>query len=258
MKQIAVLYHSGSGGTKKAAEKIAAALKKNYSADLFSVVNLPGNFSLESYDGIVIGFPAIHTQPSKRILAFIDGVKKPPKPKAAYIFTTCGWYSANTLRIFAKRCAAKNVIPVAHRSFRGFPAADGTLLAPFIKRFFEFPRNLDEKIKNDALAFSLKLESGNIILNMPGFKLYSILNYPNSLAGRLITFPIYTHKQKCSRCGRCIAACPAKALEKDKDGYPVFLLKKCEKCYHCIHYCLNLALSLSKRKAPEKVLGERA
>lgn len=91
-------------------------------------------------------------------------------------------------------------------------------------------------------------------LNMPRFKLYSILNYPNNLLGKGVTLRIYTHKEKCIKCGKCTRNCPAKSLPKDKEGYPVFLKSKCDKCYRCIHHCPKLALSLSKNKTPKKVL----
>ena len=246
MKRIAILYHSGVGNTKKVSEKISVLLAKHYYTETFSIEKLPEYFDLNNYIGLVIGFPVIHAHPSVRILRFIDSIKPLPQPKAAYIFATCGLYSANTLRIFSKRCILKNIIPVMNRVYNGCPAADGMLLAPFIERFFHFPKNLDNNIANDMSAFREKIENGIVTLSMPKFKLYSILNYPNKLAGQLITFRIYLHNHKCSKCSKCIIDCPSGALEKDNDGYPAFLLNKCEKCYRCIHHCPNLALSLNK------------
>lgn len=255
MKKIVAIYHSGTGNTKKAAEKIAELLSKYYNTQLFSVENLPESFNLNDYDGIVIGFPVIHTHPTLRILNFIKNIESPSTLKPAYIFTTCAWYSANTLRIFAKQCIKKNITPILHRVFRGCPASDGSLLLPFIKRFFVFSKNFNKKIFDDVRTFHEKIESGNIDIKMPRFKLYSIINYPNKLVGHLITFPIFVHKDVCTTCGKCIDHCPAKALEKDENAYPVFISKRCEKCYRCIHHCPKLALSLSKRKTPKKVLS---
>ena len=257
MKKIAVLYHSGVGNTKKVSEKISVQLGKHYETEIYSVEKLPEDFDLDNYIGLVIGFPVIHTHPSTRILKFIDSINALPKPKAAYIFATCGWYSANTLRIFSKRCVAKNIIPIMNRVYNGCPATDGTLLAPFIKRLFRFPKNLDNIIADDISTFSEKMKNGVITLNEPTFKLYSILNYPNKLAGHFITFRIYLHKHKCSKCNNCINNCPSGAFEKSADSYPIFHFIKCEKCYRCIHHCPNLALSLSKRKTPRKVLGNK-
>ncbi len=255
MKKIAVLYHSGVGNTKKVSEKIYGILPKTFNTDIFSVEKLPKPFDPNCYDGFIIGFPVIHTHPTKTILNFIDSLDKLTSPKPAYIFTTCGLYSANTLRIFAKHCIAKDIIPIIDRAFRGCPATDGTLLAPYIKRFFVFPKNLDTKISVDVERFSNLINSGNFSLKMPRFKIYSILAYPNKIAGQLITFRIHLHRQKCCRCDRCVKNCPTKAYTQDTNGYPVFQPNNCEKCYRCIHHCPNLALSLSKRKTLKKVLG---
>ena len=255
MKSIAIVYHSGVCNTRKVAEKIYARLSDHYNIALFSVENIPDGFTFNDYDGVVIGFPVIHSHPSKRILKFLQDIKPLETAKAAYIFTTCGLYSANTLRIFAKRCIPQNIVPIIHRAFRGCPAADGTLLAPCIDWFYRFPNDLDRNIERDVTAFCHGIENSVVKPNIPRFKLYSILNYPNKLAGKLITFPIFLHKQKCLKCGKCAADCAASALEKDTEGYPVFNPTKCEKCYRCIHHCPKLALSLSKSKSPKRGLG---
>jgi len=251
---IAVVYQSGVGNTRKVATKIYERLSEHCEAALFSVEEIPDGFNLNDYNGVILGFPVIHSHPAKRILNFLSNLEPLANPKPAYIYTTCGLYSANSLRIFAKRCIRKNIIPINHRVFWGCPAADGTLLAPVIKWFYRFPKDLDENIAKDIDTYCYGVENGVVMPNIPRFKLYSILNYPNKLAGQVITFPIYLHKHKCSRCGKCITDCAAAAIDKDHENYPVFISRKCEKCYRCIHHCPNLALSLSKWKSPKQVL----
>lgn len=86
-----------------------------------------------------------HSSPSQSILKYFNSIKPLSKNKPVYIFTTCGLYSANTLRIFAKKCVSKNLISVLHCSYR-CPATDGTLLAPNIKIWFKFEFNYSRKV----------------------------------------------------------------------------------------------------------------
>ena len=54
--RIALLYGTGEGHTRKIADHIATHLKEmNHRVELFDVKKLPGDFSLEGYDGAIIG-----------------------------------------------------------------------------------------------------------------------------------------------------------------------------------------------------------
>ena len=253
MDKIIIIYHSGVGNTKLVAKSIEKQLNSDFDTEIYSVEKLPDGLELSNYRGVVLGFPTIHTHPTKRILEFIDGLTRLQKKMPAYIFTTCGLYSANTLRIFSKKCMSKNIIPVVNHSFR-CAAIDGILFAPGVRFFFTNEKRLEVKIVNDCNEFKRKLVNLDIKPNIPRFKLYSILNYPNKLMGQHYVFPIYLHKDRCIKCGRCTMNCPGKAMYMNEENYPVYLKEKCERCYRCIHHCPKMALSLSKKKAPKKVL----
>ena len=66
------------------------------------------------------------------ILTFIKQMEQLEISIPAFLFTTCGLYSANTLRIFAKLCEKKNMITILSRSYR-CAATDGILLAPAMR-----------------------------------------------------------------------------------------------------------------------------
>lgn len=250
--KILMVYHSGVGNTKLIAEMLHLRLQKEYEIEMYTVEEIGNQNSYIDYDGYIIGFPTYHTHPSISITKFINKIESQKNSKPAYIFTTCGWYSANTLRIFAKMCIAKNIMPVLSRSYR-CTATDGVLLAPYIKSFWTFEKRLDKKIEKDVErikdTFTL-----NPRAKLPRFSLISILNYPNKKLGQAMTFNIYLHNDCCIKCGKCIKNCNANALVASKDNYPIFIKSKCEKCYRCIHHCPSNALSLSKNKVPKKLL----
>lgn len=252
MNEILVLYYSGVGNTKRVAELIASNISSIYSVDIYSIEKLPDNFSIEKYKAMIIGFPTIHASPAIPIIMFLDNIDKLKNSIGVYIFTTCGLYSANTLRIFGTKCKDKNIIPILNRSYR-CSATDGTLLAPFMKCWFSDEKHLCEKVKKDSFEF-MKLIKTPLKMNIPKIKVYSILNYPNKLLGEKILFKIYIHKEKCINCGKCISNCPVQAYETDINKFPSINAKKCINCYRCIHHCHIRALSLSKRKTPEKTL----
>lgn len=252
--KILILYHSGVGNTKRVAKLIESNLKKHVEVECLSIEHLPKSMDYTVYSGLVIGFPTIHTHPTKRMIQFIEHLESHKKPLPVYIFTTYGLYTANTLRILGKACLKKNMLPVCSASYRA-PATDGVLLAPQIRFFRKSSRNLSKKIRYDCDMFLTKVMTQDLTIHIPRFKLYSILNYPNKLAGHKITFPIYLHKAHCIKCGKCIKNCPGNALTIDTQQYPVFIKENCEKCYRCIHHCPKKALSLSLKKTPSITLN---
>jgi ferredoxin/flavodoxin len=252
MKHILILYYSGVGNTKYVANLIHSNLSSFCRSDLYSIEHLPIDFDIKNYDAMVIGFPTIHAEPAIPIKTFIQTMSSLKRNVPAFLFTTCGLFSANTLRIFGFMCMDKNINPILNQSFR-CAATDGILLAPFMPNWFKHERNLTIKARNAALQFLQLLETDYQTV-IPRLKLYSILNYPNKKLGQRFPFPIYLHKDTCSRCQTCSKNCPSKALTINTKGYPIYEKDKCVHCLRCIHHCPNLALSISSKKTTSKTL----
>lgn len=254
MKKILVLYFSGAGAAKRVAEMMCNQLSKSQSSevDILSVEseNMP---DINRYDALVIGTPTYHAAPAKAIMSYIDTIPRLPKESPAFVYNTRGLCSLNTNRILAKQLKKKNIVTVMDRAYRS-PASDGSLVAPFIRRFFEFEKELEKKINCDCMTFLELLKQDRIQGYIPRFQFGSIINAPNKAAGHLITVKIHLHKDKCIQCGVCVEQCPHKTISIDKQGYPLFHSKDCENCYRCVHHCPEMALSLRKGQTSKKTL----
>ena len=254
MKKILILYFSGAGATKRVAEIIYTQLSQSQinEVDMLSVESedIP---NISEYDALVIGTPTYHAAPAKAIMSYIETMPRLKKKSPAFIYNTRGTCSLNANRILSKQLQKKNIVTIMDRAYRT-PASDGSLFAPFIRRFFEFEKDLEKKISCDCTTFLELLKQDMTQGYIPRFQLGSIVNAPNKAAGHLITKKIHLHKDKCIRCHVCIEKCPHKAFSQDKQGYPLFNQKGCENCYRCVHHCPKMALSLSKRKTPKKLL----
>ena len=251
---ILILYYSGVGNTKMVATKIFHELQGSHEATLVSIEDLSTDITIADYDSLVIGFPTIHAAPAYPILTFIKQMEQLENSIQAFLFATCGLYSANTLRIFAKQCEKKNMITILSRSYR-CAATDGILLAPAMRIWSRHEKRLDKKVENDVSVF-IRRCNDPVVADIPRFKIYSILNYPNKFFGQRFSPPIYTHKQHCVLCGKCGIHCPVQCICKDDEGYPLFDNEKCIHCYRCIHHCPKKALSLTKKRPLLKTLND--
>jgi len=252
MKRILILYFSGVGATKKVAELMNKKLSQNCDVNIFSVESNESPI-IEDYDAIIIGTPVYHGAPAKVIMRYFKAQKRIDKEKPTFVFNTRGSHSLNTNRILSKLLYTKNIITIIDREYRS-PASDGSIITPFIKRFFEFEKDLEMKIDHDCMAFLKLLKKDTPQGYIPRFRFGSIINAPNKLAGQYITLKIRLHKDKCSKCGKCIERCPHSVFSRDKVGYPMYTSKNCENCYRCVHHCPNIALSLSKRRTLKNLL----
>ena len=252
MKKLLILYFSGSGATKKVAELMHSRLSRDCETHIFSVESKETH-GIESYDGLIIGTPVYHAAPAKAIMSYLDSMPRLSNSIRAFIYNTRAMASLNTNRILSKKLYSKNIVTIMDREYRS-PASDGSIIVPFVKRFFEFEKSLEKKIASDCTNFLELLKKDTLNGCIPRFRFGSIINAPNKLAGQLITLKIHLHKDKCIKCSRCIKQCPHSAFSLDNDGYPLYASKSCENCYRCIHHCPNMALSLSKRRVLKKQL----
>lgn len=250
--KILILYYSGVGNTEMVATGVFKILTGAHEVELLSIEKLPMDISLMVYDAFVIGFPTIHSAPAKPILDFLHQIEVLQKPVPTFLFTTCGLYSANTLRIFAQKCVLKNFIPVLCKSYR-CAATDGILIVPSMNIWFCHERRLDEKIQIDVRSF-LGLLNQPLVAHLPRFKFYSILNYPNKFLGQRFSPKIVVHIKNCVSCGKCVRNCPVHCIHEGSQGHPLIDNQSCIHCYRCIHHCPNRALSLSKKHPPSKTL----
>ena len=259
MLKILVLYYSGVGNTKYVANQVYSILSKKskevekskkFSIEIHSIEKVPLSLEIDAYDALIIGFPTIHSAPAQPILNFMKILMQLKKETPTFLFTTCGLYAANSLRIFAEKCIPLNMIPILSKSYR-CSATDGMLLAPFMKFWFKNEKHLLPKLERDALNFIEKI-GDPVQLDMPKEAPYSILNYPNKWLGQKGVFSIYLHKNLCAKCYKCVNDCPVKAFDKDEENFPLLQKSKCINCYRCIHHCPEGALSLSKKYPPKK------
>lgn len=252
MKKILILYSSGAGATKKVAGLMYNFLSQICKTDMFSIES-KNDFDINNYNALIIGTPVYHAAPSHVITDYFSNINQLDSVTPVFIYNTRAICSCNTNRILAKQLKQKNIITIMDRDYRS-PASDGSLIMPSIQRLFEFEKGLSKKISFDCNMFLGLLQRVGTQGYIPHFRFSSIINAPNKLAGQIITFKIYTHYEKCIKCEKCVRNCPHHALEKDSQGYPVFIKENCENCYRCIHHCPAKALSLSKLNAPKKLL----
>lgn len=209
MKPFLIIYFSGVGNTKSVAEQLKKCTGR-INSEIYSIEKLPSDFSIDNYSAVIIGSPTYHSEPSELILKYLKSLNLNRKIPA-FIFTTCGLYSENCLRILAKECIKHGIIPIHFASYR-CSATDGILIAPFMDCWFKNEKNLDIKIKKDFNIFINKLKEHSKA-NIPGIKWYTFLNYPNKQLGKITTLPIYLHKEKCIKCGKCKNNCPKYAIK---------------------------------------------
>jgi Dissimilatory sulfite reductase (desulfoviridin), alpha and beta subunits len=186
-------------------------------------------------------------------MEFFGNVKRFEKPRPAFLFNSRAMYSCNTNRILAKKIHSKNLVVIKDKDYRS-PASDGALLAPFIRRFFEFDKSIKKILENDCCEFIAQVLNDSWNQYIPRFRLSSILNAPNKLFGHLTTFNIYLHEERCIQCKKCAHNCPHNAINLDMFGFPQVVAKRCENCYRCIHNCPKMALSLCRKYPTRKII----
>ena len=250
MKKILVIYFSGAGSTKKVANLMCNRLLHDCEVDIFSIESkeIP---NINNYDALIVGTPTYHAIPSKLIMDFFNAISPLAEVVPAFIYNTRGLFSFNTNRALAKVLQAKNIFIIMDVAYRS-PASDGSILAPFVKRFFEFEKDIEKKIDCDCTTFLALLNKENYKFYIPRFQLSSFFNVPNKAIGQRYTAKIYLHEDRCSKCGKCNMQCPHSAFSSDINDYPIFDSKKCERLLSLCTPLSNFSIVIKKKGKAKK------
>ncbi|KMQ52817.1 4Fe-4S ferredoxin iron-sulfur binding domain-containing protein [Chitinispirillum alkaliphilum] len=251
--RLKILYHSGAGSTKAIAEIFNYKLSSLFVCDI-EQIDLEYEYSnLLLYDFLIFGFPTYHCEASRSMAEFLNQMPELSESKRAFVFTTCGLFSGNTLREFINACNDKNIVVCGYNTYKA-PATDGALLLPPIKFMFEYGKNVPRKILNDLNSINNILKGNERYSKCPRFKLYTILNFPNKYFGKRYKHKFKIIENRCVRCDTCVKECMRKCWKR-ADGGLTFDMHSCESCLKCIHHCPSSAIVLTKNTAKKKKMN---
>ncbi len=207
------------------------------------------NYDFNKYDFLIFGFPTYHCEPSISSMEFIDKMPELKKPLNAFVFTTCGLYAGNSLRISIKKLKTKGVIASGYMRFRG-PGSDE--LVYNIPSFISFPFQYEKGIKNKLLrALNMVQESisnSSNKIRIPLYKWYVPINNIFKFFGERhydsFKNNISILEDRCTNCNYCVKNC-IRICFKEGNSFPVFDPTNCEFCLKCIHNCPARAIVFS-------------
>jgi len=248
MKNILIIYHSGSGGTKKISEFIKEKLYNFFNVDISEVKSDFNYCSLSNYDLLIFGFPTYFCKPPRSVIEFIDNMPKLKKSQRAFVFNTCGFLSVNTLRIFMRMVLNKNIYPLGSMTIKA-PVSDHIMLPFVLDYFFQYENNLLKKIDKFIFEIKQSFDTDKIKTNIPNYKIYTPLVNLIMFGGKII-FNLFKKnikilKTRCTNCNQCVENCDRNCWESQSD-FPKFNSKNCELCLKCIHNCPQKAIIFSR------------
>lgn len=237
-----ILYFSGTGNSRYAAETLARSLgeeKQDMSALLRENCR-ELNLTNETRLGFV--FPVYYSGLPTVVSRFLDTVRL-ELTADVYIFCviTCGGSAAGADTAFRKRMAAKNC-PVAFTASVKMPDNYVLLYNPATQEEAEMTmREADSALA--SLGEQLRQQQTG--------------GYDSGFAGKLaggVMQPMYqllrnTGKffadDNCTDCGLCETLCPENVIRM-QDGKPAWTQKKCAHCTACINRCPARAIQYGK------------
>jgi flavodoxin len=232
-KRILVIYHSGVGNTRLVSELLAGRLAREAEVKLHRIPFAQARPDPVGFDFLIFGFPTFYCRPSPSMAEFVDSLPRFAARTPSFIFTTMGLYAENSLRVFARMLAKKNIIPTGYMEVKS-PGTDGVLFLPaFLGSLREFEKTLLTKVRiaAGAILSALSVVGGTRATpKIPAYKWYT----PLSRAGQLVLDRIGIFKsrmrivrERCDNCGECVTVCRRGAWNAD-NARPFFSAAACE------------------------------
>ncbi len=248
--RILIVYHSGSGSTRTVGEAFREKLSRLYTVDMVQVGPHPNYQMLSDYDLLLFGYPTYHGRPSTSMMEYVDKMPRARAPQTAFVFSTCGLYTGNSLRIFIKRLQEKSFIAAGYLQIRG-PASDGVLLYPSRFTFMlKYEKKAGEKIAKTVSDIDRLLRSHTSRPRIPTYKWYvpinDVVNFFGERTYHKYRDGLHVLGDRCTNCNFCVRNCE-RGCWVEGEEHPSFNPTNCEFCLGCVHNCPQQAIVFSDK-----------
>lgn len=246
-RRIALLYYSGTGGTKLVAELLGEILSVKHDVRVTGVKDPHAAEGAADSDLLVFCYPTYFLRPAPSMREFIEGIGPFDPPRASYIVATDELYSENSIRACALVLKTRGIFVAGSKVVRA-PGSDATCVLPgeLVPWLYRFERGFPRKLR--SIAEEIDGLAGHKPRGfIPAPKWYtpfaqllqvSILNRFEGWRGRFRVLP-----ERCTLCSACVAGC-------DRGGWALsggallHIPERCELCTRCIHRCPRKAIVL--------------
>lgn len=254
-----IFYFSGTGNTRWAAQKVAAATadrlvniaEEMLAAETAQASDPQFTYTLAQDERIGFFFPVHGWRPPRLVLDFLDSLHLTNADSHyAYVVCTAGDNVGEAVSILEKRLQTMGIkidsviSLIMPESYVGLP-------------FMDVDTPAKEQCKKMEADNKLTRFIADIIECRSGVRDITIGHWPrinSRLIGsvfvkKLVTDrPFHVVADRCLHCGKCASVCPVANIHFEKGGEPSWLHNgKCLSCFACYHHCPTHAIEYGGR-----------
>ncbi len=254
-----IFYFSGTGNTRWAAQKVAAATadclvniaEEMLAAETDQASDPQFTYTLAQDERIGFFFPVHGWRPPRLVLDFLDRLHLTNADSHyAYVVCTAGDNVGEAVSILEKRLQTMGIkidsaiSLIMPESYVGLP-------------FMDVDTPAKEQCKKMEADNKLTRFIADIMECRSGVRDITIGHWPrinSRLIGsvfvkKLVTDrPFHVVADRCLHCGKCASVCPVANIHFEKGGEPSWLHNgKCLSCFACYHHCPTHAIEYGGR-----------
>ena len=254
-----IFYFSGTGNTRWAAQKVAAATadrlvniaEEMLAAEKDQASDPQFTYTLAQDERIGFFFPVHGWRPPRLVLDFLDRLHLTNADSHyAYVVCTAGDNVGEAVSILEKRLQTMGIkidsaiSLIMPESYVGLP-------------FMDVDTPAKEQCKKMEADNKLTRFIADIMECRSGVRDITIGHWPrinSRLIGsvfvkKLVTDrPFHVVADRCLHCGKCASVCPVANIHFEKGGEPSWLHNgKCLSCFACYHHCPTHAIEYGGR-----------
>ena len=254
-----IFYFSGTGNTRWAAQKVAAATadrlvniaEEMLAAETDQASDPQFTYTLAQDERIGFFFPVHGWRPPRLVLDFLDRLHLTNADSHyAYVVCTAGDNVGEAVSILEKRLQTMGIkidsaiSLIMPESYVGLP-------------FMDVDTPAKEQCKKMEADNKLTRFIADIMECRSGVRDITIGHWPrinSRLIGSVFVKKLVTDRSfhvvadRCLHCGKCASVCPVANIHFEKGGEPSWLHNgKCLSCFACYHHCPTHAIEYGGR-----------